>query len=405
MEEYRNSSDAPLHVPKGLIRDLDIYNIPGMENGSTEDVHALWKKIQDTYPPVFWSSNHGGHWIATRFGEIERLLQEHETFSSAESTVPTIATVRLLPLQLDPPEHGAFRRLLMSAFSPAAIARATARTRQVAIEIIERIRSRGECEFVGEVVSVTAMTALIALIDLPEEDQPYLQRLATLRNNRLHPNFATAYAELLDYVRKQIVLRERAPRDDFISTMLKAKIAGRPITVDEVFSMCSLLVSGGTDTVVSMTSFATCFLAQNPSHRHELIDHPERLDSAVEEIARRFGVSNLARVVRRDTTLGSVSLHKGDRIVGLFPLAGLDEAMNADPMTVDFSRQRPRHFAFGTGPHVCAGKQLAKQEIKILLQEWLARIPDFRLASSKRPSVNTGVINSFVTLNLAWEFR
>lgn len=396
-------SPVPEHVPSDLVRDLDIYNIPGLETGHSIDVHALWKRVQDTHPPIFWTPRYGGHWVVTRFREIERILLEHETFSNAEPFIPKGIVPLQIPVQFDPPEHGAFRKLMMPAFMPDSLAKVTERARNAAIDIIERLQPQGKCEFVGDFAGVMPIIAFLMLVNLPEEDFAYLRGLAVHMSSPTHPKSAEAWAEISDYVRRQIDLRRQEPQDDFITSLLNGQVQGRPLTNDEIFSMCLLIVGGGLDTVVSMTSFAASFLAQHPEQRRMLIDHPELIDNAVEEIARRFGTSNLSRLVRHDTELAGATVLADDIVLGLFPLAGLDETVNADPMTVEFTRRRPRHLAFGTGPHTCIGNRLAKREIRIFLEEWLKRIPDFRLVPGSLPRVTTGLVNSVEYLHLEWD--
>ena len=392
----------PDHVPPELVRDLDIYNIPGLESGATLDVHRLWKNIQDDNPRMFWTPRYGGHWVATRYSEIERLVMEHETFSNFGSFVPSGIFPFQTPVQMDPPEHGAYRKLLIPTFAPKSLAKATQRARAAAIDIIERLKPQRRCEFVGDFAGVMPIIAFLTLIELPPEDNAYLRSVAVKMNSPANPDCAAGWTEMSDYVRKQIALRRTQPRDDLITSLLNARVFGRPLTADEIFSMCLLVIGGGLDTVVSMTSFAASYLAQHPEYRRQLIDRPELLDNAVNEIARRFGTSNLARNVRHDAELGGVTLKEGDIVLGIYPLAGLDERVNDDPMTLDWERVRPKHLAFGCGPHLCIGMHLAKREIRIFLEEWLARIPDFRIAEGTTPRVTTGIVNSMVELQLEW---
>lgn len=392
----------PAHVPPEFVRDFDLYAPPGMEGPTSADIHAVWKHVQDTHPPLFWTPRYGGHWIATRYREIEHMLMNHQRFSSVETFIPRDTLPLQLPVQLDPPEHGQFRKLLMPAFTPAVLGRATHRARRAAIEIIEQVRPTGHCEFMTEFAGAMPVIAFLTLIGLPEEDQPYLRGLAVYMSSPTHPKSPAAWQEVSDYVRRQIAERRARPRDDLITSLLSARVDDRLLTEEEVFSLCLVVVGGGLDTVASMTGFAACFLAQHPEHRRVLIDHP-KLTDAVDEIARRFGTSNLGRMAREDTVLGDIALRAGDMIVGIFPLAGLDESVNPDPMSVDFARQRRRHLAFGTGPHTCIGNHLARREIGIFLEEWFARIPDFHLTPGTTPKMTTGLVNSVEELHLSWE--
>jgi cytochrome P450 len=245
--------------------------------------------------------------------------------------------------------------------------------------------------------------ALLTLIQLPQEDYAYLRGLAVDTAKVVGPKAAAARVKMEAYVRDRIRERREQPRNDYISTLVHAEVDERKLTGEEIFQICNLVIGGGLDTVVSMTSFLCAFLARHPEARRALRDHPEILDNAVEEVARRFGTSNLGRIVRRDLELGGVALLRDEMVVGIFPLAGLDETVNADPMRFDIFRERPRHLAFGSGPHVCVGATLARREIRIFLEEWLKRIPEFSLKPGTLPKVTSGLVNSAVELQLVWE--
>src|SRR5689334_22047285 len=125
---------VPGHVPPDAVHDLDIYNIEGLEGGYSEDLHAAWKRVQDSYPAVFWTPRHGGHWVATRFAEIQRLQQDTAVFSNRESFIPLGVIPNLIPVLLDPPEHTSYRKLIMPPFLPKSLKDVTVRARAVAIE-------------------------------------------------------------------------------------------------------------------------------------------------------------------------------------------------------------------------------------------------------------------------------
>lgn len=396
------ATSVPDHIPPHLVRDFDLYAPPGMVNGQSDDIHAVWKAVQDSHPPLFWTPRYGGHWIATRYGEIADMLLHHQTYSSAESFIPRNTLPYMLPVQLDPPEHGKFRKLLMPAFTPAVLGRATERARRAAIEIIEQVQPQGGCEFVRDFAGTMPIVAFLCLVNLPEEDQPYLRNLAIYMSSPTHPKSAEAWAELGEYVHRQIRLRREDPRDDLITKLIHSTVEGRALTDDEIFSLCQVVVGGGLDTVASMTSFAACHLAKHPEVRRAIAANPERLPDAVEEITRRFGTSNLGRILKQDGTLGGVDMKAGDMIVGIFPTAGLDETVNDDPMTFRLDRKGRKHMAFGTGPHTCIGNHLARREIRIFLEEWLSRIPEFEIKPGTTPRMTTGIVNSLEELHLVW---
>src|SRR5262249_54367910 len=161
----------------------------------------VWKRIQETYPPIFWTPHYGGHWVATRYREIERLIMEHGTFSNRETFIPKGVLPFMIPVQLDPPDHGLYRRLLMPAFSPERLAKATDRARSVAIEIIESLEPKA-----GAMPTI----AFLTLINLPVEDYLYLRALSNEMFPN-HPNSPQAWAKMSEYVRRHIELRRSEP--------------------------------------------------------------------------------------------------------------------------------------------------------------------------------------------------
>ncbi|MCK9542794.1 MAG: cytochrome P450, partial [Novosphingobium sp.] len=293
MSEARESALAPCppHVPAGLVRDFDLYDGPGLGGGYAPDIHKLWKAFQDTHPPVFWTPRNGGHWVLTRHDVIREVALDPARFSSRDIFVPQGTAPFLIPTNSDAPLHSRYRRLMDPFFSPAALARVTDAARDVAAEMIDRIRPKGRCEFMSEFASVMPVVAFMTLINLPMEDLDYLLTVAG-RFSPSDPEHEHAWADLSGYVRRQLNLRREQPEDDFMSRMLEAEIDGRKLTDDEIFSMSLLVISGGLDTVAISIGFAAAFLAQNPAHRRELIAHPERIDNAINEMLRRFGVSN-----------------------------------------------------------------------------------------------------------------
>jgi cytochrome P450 len=402
-DPYALAARVPAHVPPALVFDFDMYNPPGFDPAGVADIHEIWKQLHATHPKIFWTPRYGGHWVVTRFAEIARMQQEFESFSNHEPFIPRGVVPPTVPNWLDPPQHGPFRRLLMPAFLPKNLISVTDKARGVAIKIIERLAPTGRCEFVGDFAGAMPVIALLTLIQMPAEDHEYLRGLAMEAAKVVGPGATAANARMEEYVRARIAERRAEHQGDFISSLVHGEVEGRKLTDEEAYQLCYLVIAGGLDTVVSTMSFACAYLARHPEARAQIRAHPEKLDNAVEEIMRRFSTSNLGRIVRRQVELGGQKLREGDMIIGAFPLAGMDETVNADPMRFDILRDKPKHLSFGTGPHTCVGAPLARRELKIFLQEWLQRIPNFSIRPDTLPRVTTGLVNSAVELQLVWD--
>ena len=198
--------------------------------------------------------------------------------------------------------------------------------------------------------------------------------------------------------------RRAQPGSDLVSKLAASGFGDRPLRDDELQGLMSVLMLAGLDTVASMLTFITRFLALNPAHRQQLRDRPDRMTNAIEEFLRRMAMVNLTREVARDTVLGGVVLRRGDLVVVPTPLANFPQD-GADWMDVDFDRSRYLHATFGAGAHYCMGSTLARAEIRIFLEEWLARIPDFAIAEGAVLEVKVGAAAMLQSLPLVWQSR
>ncbi len=188
-----------------------------------------------------------------------------------------------------------------------------------------------------------------------------------------------------------------------MSLIANAQIDGKPISPERMFGMFIVVLFGGLDTVASMMGFIARFLAENPLHRRQLIEHPDLMISSVDELIRRFGVANTARLITQDMEYKGILFKKGDQIQLPNALFGLDDRKFSNPLAVDLTRKPVIHAAFGNGPHRCPGSFLARTEIKVFLQEWLKRIPEFRVREGDKPRCGSGSVNGMLYLPLAWD--
>ena len=177
----------------------------------------------------------------------------------------------------------------------------------------------------------------------------------------------------------------------------------RKLTDDELKSICFLLFIAGLDTVANAISFSMNFLAKDPAMQAKLAAEPESIRDFVEEALRRFSPVNGSRMVKKDFEYGGVLFKAGDMVCTSQPLAGLDERANPDPMTFDITRKERQHTAFSVGPHLCVGHYLARNEMRIFLEEWLQRIPRFRPAPDVKPKPRAGKVMSIKHVEVEWD--
>ncbi len=389
----------PAHVPPELVVDFDYREPPG----HTVDVHMAWKKLHEG-PDIVWTPHHGGHWIATRAADIDVMQTDHARFSYRFVTIPPMPEApQLAPLEYDPPEHTPLRAVLSPAFGPAVMQRLEGDLRRLTIELLDQIVPRGRCEFFDDFAKRLPVITFLRLVDLPLEDREHLLEL-TEKSVRPKSEIerGEAITGLQQYTQRWIVERRQNPGSDLFSRMVNAQIAGRRIDDYELAGMLFNVIFGGLDTVASSLSFTAHCLATQPDVRQQLADDRSLIPNAIEELLRRYGIPNTARLITHDFDYNGVSFRKGEQVLLSKTLHGLDERRFPDPLRVDIRRDVRRHAAFGDGPHRCPGSFLARLELRVFLEEWLARVPNFRVAEGEAVRTSSGPVNGLLYLPLVW---
>ncbi|WP_336972582.1 cytochrome P450 [Sphingobium aromaticiconvertens] len=399
----------PDHVPAPLVREVDIYALDGIEEG----VHEAWKKVQqpDT-PPLVWTPFTGGHWIATRGELIDEVYRSPDRFSSRVIWVPREAgeAYDMVPTKMDPPEHTSYRKVIDKGLNLAQIRKVESDVRAVAIELIEGFAASGQCDFARDFANIFPVKVFLALAGLPMEDAARLNLLAKemTRPSGNTPeeqgkSLQAANAGFFAYVAPIIAERRGGTGTDLITQMVNSEINGAPMPEDKMLGLVSLLLLGGLDTVVNFLSFMMIYLARHPETVAEMVAEPMKLQRGVEEMFRRFAVVSDARYVVEDMEYFGTQLKAGDLILLPTALHGLDDTQHEDPLKVDLSRRNVAHSTFAQGPHRCAGMHLARMEVLVMLQEWLARIPRFALKEGAAPIYHAGIVSAVEDIPLVWE--
>lgn len=395
-------ASVPAHVPADRVVDFDLYHPSGVEH----DLHLAWKALHDG-PDIVWTTSNGGHWIVTRADDMDFVLRNPDPFTSREVALPAgskPAESKLIPLEADPPIQVEYRKLINPWFTPKEVNVKEEAIRTLAIELIEGLKPAGRCEFISAFALKLPLTIFLQLVDLPLSDREQLQAWDDVATRgKTQAIRWKAYEDIGAYLRRVLVERKANPGTDLFSRVISGSVQGRALTEEEIHSLCLILLLGGLDTVASMTGFFARFLAYHPEHRRELRDHPERSGNAVDELLRRFGISGLVRVVSRDTDYRGTHFKAEDRVYLPTWLYGLDDRKFKDPLTVDFSRGNVIHGSFGAGPHRCPGSFLARTELKIFLEEWVRRIPEFSIDPDQPPVIAPGMVNSVHSLHLVWD--
>ena len=395
----------PDNVPAELVVDFDILDPPG----GKDDVHLAWKALHKG-PDIVWTPRHKGHWLVTRGDDIEFFQKNYDPFSMTEASfqnalMPEGSKIyRALPLDADPPEHTDLRALVTPFLTPKYVGDLEGAVRKLAVELIDGFQARGECEFVRDFALQLPIAIFLALTDLPASDRLKLLEWTeyVTRGTSLEQRME-GFMRMDEYVGRLIAERRAKPGKDLISAIVTAHVYGRPINQEEVTAMCRTVLFGGLDTVASTMGFIAHFLATHPEHLQDLVANPQLIPNAVDEFMRRFGVSATGRVLTRDFDYKGVHFKQGDRVFVFGALYGLDDRKFENPLEVDFRRRNPIHAAFGNGVHRCPGSYLARTELRLFLEEWLKRIPEFHVKCGDKASFSPGQVNSVRYLPLQWD--
>jgi cytochrome P450 len=393
----------PAHVPEELVRDFDYHTDPTF----LRDPFAGLDAVRDRR--VFFSPRHGGYWVLTRFDDIRAVFQDPDSFSSADVAIPAGVYPRVLrPLALDPPEHGAYRQVLSSAFSPHVAAQREDEVRTVCRGLLDRFADRGRCELLGAFTKPLPTRIFVTIMGLPPTDA---DRFLGWNDLLLHgyddpTGRRQAAGEIEGYLAALITARRAAPDagDDVLGVLLRGRVHDRPLTDDEILDCAFLLFIAGLDTVTAVSSFAFRTLAERPDLQQALAtDDGSLTPRAVEELLRAHAIVNAARTATRDAVIaGDVAVKKGDRVLLATSFATRDPSEFPEPHTIDFDRDSNRHLAFGAGPHRCLGSHLARVELRVALEEFHRRIPSYHLVADEPPRIHGGGVFGLDRLTLEW---
>jgi cytochrome P450 len=371
--------------------------------------HAAYRQLRDECPVA--KGDLGGHEVVllSRYEDVLFALRHPEAFTSASGL--NLGEQPLLPLEVDPPVHTGYRRILNPQFVPREIEKLAPEVRAGVRDLLDTFAERGSCDFHEEFATPLPSRIFLPLMGLPDADLPmFLQ----WRDNTIRPDVEpgdmegaarirqeTAHA-ISDYFRERIAERRAEPDDALLSRIVHATIDGRPLDDAELLGISHLLLLGGLDTVTATLDCMVEHLATHPEQRQRLVDDPSCIPAAVEEMLRFLTpVMVVPRAAATDMTLGGVDIKQGDGVTLVLGAANGDEA-EFDAGEVDFDREPNKHLAFGGGHHLCLGAHLARMELRIALEELHARIPDYRLADGAEVHFSTGIRQAH-SLPLVWD--
>jgi cytochrome P450 len=382
--------------------DIDIYRLPG----SSEDFLRAWVELSESVPPrVIWTPRNGGHWVVLDGADIARVYADHARFSSRITLVPKVwgEQYPLRPTTLDPPEHQPYRRILASLLTNPWVERGGPVVRALAVEAAQSVRGQGGCDIIAGYAAAIPPALFAGLAGIEAGRMAALPGYADYLLGDEGTELGEPVMDRIAAFLRQLVAERRAdPGDDIISALLARTVNDRPVDDNEAVDIATALLTGGLDTIISLFALMMRHLAQDGALRRQLAAEPALIPAAVRELTRRFPIMTKARVVRADETLDGVTLKSGEMVV-MPPLQGLDATIFPEPLRVDLDRHAARHCTYGDGVHRCPGSNLAEAEMTIMLEEWLARIPEFELDPGERVRMQGGVLGTVISCRLRWD--
>ena len=352
--------------------------------------------------------------VMSRYEDVIQALRNPALFSSEMELQMALGTERpMIPQQLDPPLQTRYRKLLDPHFSRRKMAALEPDMRRYANELIDRFIDNGACDFDPDFAIPLPCTVFLRLAGLPLED---LDLFLELKNGIIRPHLKTKSIDLevnknarvesgrqiYAYFERVVEDRTLQPRDDLMTQLVHAEIDGEKLSRNEILDICFLLLLAGLDTITATLGCNIAYLAANPQQRRRLVAKPELIPNAVEELLRwETPVTGVPRLAREDFSIGGIDVKAGELVTLLLGAADVDADEFDDATRVDFERARNRHLAFGGGPHRCLGSHLARMELRVAMEEWHKRIPEYEVAPGRQPRYSPG-IREVLELPLVW---
>ena len=374
--------------------------------------HELFKELRHGCP-VHWAARlsefpeEDGYWSVTTAEDIHTVSRDWQTYSSelggitAASIVFPLELTRAMFIGMDPPKHDRLKALFQAGFTPKRIAAHEDAIRAIVTQVLDRLEGpppREQCDLVNDVAQPVVSRVIGSFMGIPEQDDAIWARLM---NSTLGAGDAEVNPDGLDGVRekdipeifercgKLIAARREQPTasspegDDLLSVLVHAEVDGQKLEEHEIVMGFFLLVAAGNDSTKATYSSCMRALIENPDQRQLLLDDPTLVTGAVEEALRMFpAFAHFRRTATRDTELHGQKIKAGEKVVMWYVSSNRDESRFQDPDRFDVLRN-PDHQAFGAGGrHFCLGTALARLELKVMLEETLARYPRMQLAGT-----------------------
>ncbi|MGQ0700485.1 MAG: cytochrome P450 [Panacagrimonas sp.] len=380
-------SPAPVADAESFYANYDHLDTPLGPDGTP---FAYYEAFRDAAlaadQPVGWSEKHGGFWVVTSFADCERIDRDAENFSNDGIIFPKYAVTEPLMLaEQDEPEHMRARRLVNLAFMPRGVTGLSEAIHTAVHELMDGFIETGRAD-VGRILADPVPSILTAvMLGFPPEDGPMFDSWTTALTHEFITDRASALpkiAQMYEYFERNIARRQKEPGTDILSQVINTEIDGERLSQKELLGFSTVLLIGGIENSAKLIGTALWRLGWDVELRRRLVRSPEKMNTAVDEFLRYYTPAPIGRTVKREVTIGGRTMKPGQQVMIMLPVANRDPRTFPHPDVFILDRARNTHLALGTGLHVCLGQHLIRMEARVVLNEFLSRIPEYSIDMS-----------------------
>ena len=374
--------------------------------------------MRDPYPfyqrfragePVARAGAWGGFWLMSKYADVRAASLDTSTYRSADGvTLPPFGNpMPFIPIEIDPPRHALFRKPLQRWFSKGKMAELEQDIRRIVSDRIDGFHGAGRADLAVELAEPVPAITLARILGLPDSDWSMFQQLGqTICKAGEEEDMETTLTtvmQLMGYLTEQINDRKLNPTDDIITQIIGMDLDGEPMSDEDILMTTFFLVEAGHETTVGGLGTMLLNYGRRPDLRARLVADPSLVPAAVEE-ALRFDppIQTIGRTLTEDARLHDVTMRKGDKVVLCWGSANRDEEIFERPDEMIIDRPRNNHMAFGNGIHKCLGAPLARMEMKVVLEEVLRRIPEYRIEDEDAVEVGGFLARGVKRLPVTW---
>jgi cytochrome P450 len=373
--------------------DFDVF-----DQQYVNDPYSIWAVLRDECPMAH-TDRWGGSWLPTRYEDVTAIARDIEKFPSRfgisvvppanpldANSQPAFLPYGVPPISSDPPLHTWTRRLLLPWMSPQRTLTYEPMTRELCNRLIDGFIANGNADAAADYAQQIPVRVIAHILGVPES-------MSSTFTGWVRDVLEFAYDEerrrrgmtgVIKFFIGAIAERKENPGDDLISELLQAEVDGESVNESVILGMCGLLLIAGVDTTWSSIGSSLWHLASHPKDAERLVKEPDLMPTAIEELLRAYSPVTMARRLGEDVEYNGCPMKKDERILMNFPGANRDPEVFENPDEVILDRQLNRHVAFGAGIHRCAGSNLARMELRVAIETWLERIPEFEIADESK---------------------